>query len=82
MSAGRYASIGDVLACRVWNSQLRRNIGKAQPSAPPAPLDFDSWIGPAPMVPCKSTLLHGIWRWQFAFGSGDMGNDGGAVGIP
>lgn len=72
----RSGAIGDVLACRVWNSQLRRNIGKAQPSAPPATLDFENWIGPAPMVPYKSTLLHGIWRWQFAFGSGDMGNDG------
>jgi predicted dehydrogenase len=72
----RSGAIGEVLACRVWNSQLRRNVGKAQPSTPPAHLDFDTWIGPAPMVPYKSTLLHGIWRWQFAFGSGDMGNDG------
>ncbi len=72
----RSGAIGEVLACRVWNSQLRRNIGKAQPAPPPAHLDFDTWIGPAPMVPYKSTLLHGIWRWQFAFGAGDMGNDG------
>lgn len=72
----RSGAIGDVLACRVWNSQRRRNIGKALPSAPPAHLDFDTWIGPAPMVPYKSTLLHAVWRWYYAFGAGDMGNDG------
>ena len=56
----RSGAIGEVLACRVWNSQLRRNIGKAQPSAPPAHLDFDTWIGPAPLVPYKTNLLHAM----------------------
>ena len=72
----RSGAIGDVLECRVWNSQLRRNIGKSQPEPVPAHLDFENWIGPAPMVPYRKTLLPGIWRWQFAFGTGDMGNDG------
>ena len=72
----RSGAIGDVMSVRVWNNQLRRNIGKAEPSQPPGHLDFDTWVGPAPMVPYRATLLHGIWRWQFAFGTGDMGNDG------
>ncbi len=69
-------AIGEVLAVRVWNSQLRRNIGRHKPSPPPAPLDFDLWVGPAPLVPYQSNLLHGIWRWWYDFGTGDMGNDG------
>ena len=72
----RSGAIGDVLTCRVWNSQRRRNIGKAQPAPVPAHLDFDTWVGPAPLVPYKSTLLHAMWRWHYAFGAGDMGNDG------
>ena len=72
----RSGAIGDVLECRVWNSQLRRNIGKSQPEPVPAHLDYENWIGPAPMVPYRKTLLPGIWRWHFAFGTGDMGNDG------
>jgi predicted dehydrogenase len=68
--------IGDVLSVRVWNSQLRRNIGRQKPSNPPAALDFDTWLGPAPVVPYRSNLLHGTWRWFHAFGAGDMGNDG------
>jgi predicted dehydrogenase len=72
----RQGAIGDVLVAKAWNSQLRGNIGHAKPSDPPAHLDFDLWVGPAPMVPYQSNLLHGVWRWWFAFGTGDMGNDG------
>jgi predicted dehydrogenase len=69
-------AIGEVLVAKVWNSQLRSSIGHAKPSDPPAHLDFDAWVGPAPMVPYQSNLLPGIWRWWHAFGTGDMGNDG------
>ncbi len=72
----RNGAIGEVLVSKAWNSQLRRNIGHAQPSAPPPELDFDLWVGPAPMVPYQSNLLPSIWRWWFAFGCGDIGNDG------
>ena len=69
-------AIGEVLVTKAWNSQLRGNIGKTKPSDPPAHLDFDLWLGPAPTVPYQSNMLHGIWRWWYAFGAGDMGNDG------
>lgn len=72
----REGAIGDVLVAKAWNSQLRRNIGKATPADPPPHLDFDLWVGPAPMVPYRSNLLHGTWRWFRAFGAGDIGNDG------
>ena len=68
--------IGEILVAKSWNSQLRNNIGKAKPSPPPAYLDYDSWVGPAPMRPYQSNLLHGSWRWFFDFGCGDFGNDG------
>jgi predicted dehydrogenase len=69
-------AIGEVLIAKAWNSQLRSNIGLAQPSAPPAHLDFDLWVGPAPMVSYQSNLLHSSWRWFTNFGCGDAGNDG------
>jgi predicted dehydrogenase len=68
--------IGQILAVRVWNSQLRRNIGHQQPSDPPPHLDYDLWLGPTPYVPYQANRLHGVWRWWHAFGTGDMGNDG------
>ena len=69
-------AIGRVLVSKAWNSQRRSSIGKAKPSAPPAHLDFEAWLGPAPKMPYQSNILHGIWRWWHAFGTGDMGNDG------
>ena len=69
-------AIGRVLVAKAWNSQKRSSIGKAKPGAPPAHLDFDTWLGPTPKVSYQSNMLHGIWRWWHAFGTGDMGNDG------
>lgn len=68
--------IGEVLVSKAWNSQLRGSIGKSQPAAPPAHLDFDGWLGPAKEVPYRPNLLHGVWRWWYDFGCGDIGNDG------
>lgn len=68
--------IGKVLVSKAWNSQRRGSIGKAQPSDPPAHLDYDLWLGPVPFVAYQKNLLPGIWRWWYAFGAGDIGNDG------
>ncbi|MGE5195679.1 MAG: Gfo/Idh/MocA family protein [Deltaproteobacteria bacterium] len=72
----RSGEIGDVLVAKAWNSQLRRSIGKTQPTSPPPHLDFDAWLGPAVPVPYRTNLLHGVWRWWYEFGCGDIGNDG------
>lgn len=69
-------AIGEVLVAKAWNSQLRRSIGKSKPAQPPDRLDFDLWVGPAPMVPYRPNLLPSIWRWWYDFGCGDIGNDG------
>jgi predicted dehydrogenase len=69
-------AIGEILVAKSWNSQLRGNIGKRKPEPPPAHLDYDAWVGPAPMRPYQSNLLPSSWRWFFNFGCGDMGNDG------
>jgi predicted dehydrogenase len=68
--------IGDILVAKAWNSQRRGSIGHAQPSPPPPQLDFDTWTGPARQVPYQKNLLHGVWRWWYDFGCGDIGNDG------
>lgn len=72
----REGEIGDILVAKAWNSQLRKNIGKTKPTDPPANLDYDLWVGPAPMVPYRKNMLPGIWRWWRDFGCGDIGNDG------
>jgi predicted dehydrogenase len=69
-------AIGEVLISKAWNSQLRTNIGHQPPSDPPPHLDYDLWVGPAPMVPYQRNLLPSLWRWFYNFGCGDIGNDG------
>lgn len=76
MAMLRDGVIGDVLMARGWNVQRRRNIGHAQPSAPPPGLDYDLWVGPAEFVPFQSNRFHYDWHWWHNFGTGDIGNDG------
>ncbi|HEY8504006.1 MAG TPA: gfo/Idh/MocA family oxidoreductase, partial [Gemmataceae bacterium] len=73
----RGGAIGEVLVAKAWNSQRRANIGRAKPAPePPATIDYDLWVGPAPMVPYQPNRLHYTWHWWYDFGTGDMGNDG------
>jgi predicted dehydrogenase len=76
MTRLREGEIGAILVAKAWNSQLRRSIGTTKPADPPKHLDFDLWLGPAPVVPYRANLLPGIWRWWYDFGCGDIGNDG------
>jgi predicted dehydrogenase len=68
--------IGDVLVAKCWNIQRRRGIGHGQPGMPPTGLDYDSWVGPAPLVAYQKNRCHEGWHWWYDFGTGDMGNDG------
>lgn len=72
----RNGLIGTVHIARVWNIQRRGSIGHAQPADPPAGVDYETWLGPAPFVPFQSNRFHSQWRWWYAFGTGDFGNDG------
>ena len=72
----REGAIGTVLGAKAWNIQRRGNIGHGQPSEPPAGFDYDLWLGPAPHVAYQRNRSHYNWHWWYAFGTGDMGNDG------
>lgn len=72
----RAGAIGEVLCAKAWNSQRRSSIGKSKPAKAPPTLDFDTWLGPAPLTDYRPNMLPGIWRWWRSFGCGDIGNDG------
>jgi predicted dehydrogenase len=42
----------------------------------PAGVDYDTWVGPAPMMPFNQNRFHYNWHWHWNFGTGDLGNDG------
>jgi predicted dehydrogenase len=72
----RSGIIGDVLVAKCWNIQRRRGIGHGQPASVPSGLDYDNWVGPAPLVAYQKNRCHDGWHWWYDFGTGDMGNDG------
>jgi len=40
--------------------------------APPAELDYDFWIGPAPYAPYCPARVHKNWRWHLDLGGGQL----------
>ena len=68
--------IGNVMVAKCWNIQRRGSIGRGQDTAPPAGFDYDTWVGPATMIPYRTNRVHTRWTWWYHFGTGDMGNDG------
>ena len=68
--------LGRVLMAKVWNVQLRRNIGRKPDEPIPAGLDYDIWTGPLPQLPFNRNRFHSTVNWHWHYGAGDIGNDG------
>jgi len=69
-------TIGKVRFAKAWESAQQGSIGNPPDSDPPAGVDYDMWLGPAPLRPFNRVRFHGNWRWFFDYGTGDLGNDG------
>ncbi len=72
----RSGKLGRVLVAKSWESARQGSIGHPADSEPPAGVDYDMWLGPAPKRPFNVRRFHGSWRWFFDYGTGDLGNDG------
>ncbi|MBS0265931.1 MAG: Gfo/Idh/MocA family oxidoreductase [Planctomycetes bacterium] len=68
--------LGKVKYVRCWITSARPNIGREQPTAPPANLDFSLWAGPGSDQAYKKNLVHYHWHWRWEFGTGECGNNG------
>ena len=68
--------IGQVRMVKVWNCQMRSNIGYKQDEPVPAGINYDLWTGPVPMLPFNRNRFHGTVNWHWHYGAGDLGNDG------
>lgn len=73
LAAGK---IGDVKVARGLCYKRRPEIGPKGEYAVPASVNYDLWCGPAPMGPVTRKNFHYDWHWQWAFGNGDLGNQG------
>lgn len=68
--------LGKVLMAKVWNVQMRRNIGHKEDEAVPPGVEYEIWTGPLPKMPFNRNRFHGTVNWHWHYGAGDIGNDG------
>lgn len=69
--------LGKVYLARGLCYKRRDSIGKASgPQEPPATVDYDIWLGPAPKKPVMRQRFHYDWHWFWDYGNGDLGNQG------
>ncbi len=62
--------LGEISEVKVWDCQnLSPGFGAPAHCDPPAGLDWDLWLGPAPQVPYNPNR-HRNWVWFFDYGGG------------
>lgn len=65
--------IGQLRKVNIW---ANFNYGIGAPKVPdeaiPAGVDYDMWLGPAPLRPFNKTRFHGNWRMFWDYGGGLM----------
>ena len=72
----RRGKYGKLLVSYGYASRSRLSIGIKEPQEPPRELDFDLWLGPAPVHPFRTNLVHYDWHWRWDIGNGEIGNMG------
>lgn len=66
--------IGEVALARVrcWSCRPQKLPRGEEPV--PAGVNYDLWLGPAPLRPFNRNRFHSYWRWSSDYGNGDLGN--------
>jgi predicted dehydrogenase len=78
----RAGNLGRITASRGFCYKRRDSIGKTKAPTPvPAAINYDLWSGPAPIIEPhrnskKNGPVHYDWHWIYAYGNGDVGNQG------
>ncbi len=65
--------LGNIRTVKVWCYQGWMKPGPVVPdSAPPAGVDYNTWLGPAPKRPFNSSRFHFNFRWFWDYAGGLM----------
>ncbi len=68
--------LGKVKVARGLCYKRRPSIGPKGDYPMPDGVNYDLWLGPAPLAPLTRPRFHYDWHWQWPYGNGDLGNQG------
>jgi predicted dehydrogenase len=68
--------LGKICLIKAWMCQVRPSIGNPPDGVPPAGVDYDMWLGPAPLRPFNPNRFHYNWRFFWDYGNTELGNQG------
>jgi predicted dehydrogenase len=68
--------LGEVKVARAWTAEVRSVLRPVPDREPPAGVDYDRWLGPAPKRPFNEHRFHQTWRMFRDYGNGEIGDDG------
>ncbi|MCW5982584.1 MAG: Gfo/Idh/MocA family oxidoreductase [Bryobacteraceae bacterium] len=72
----REGAVGQVYMARGLCYRLRKSIGHTPDEPAPPGVDWDTFLGPAPMKPYSKNKFAYNWHWFWDTGNGDIGNQG------
>jgi predicted dehydrogenase len=72
----RTGVIGSVYAAKGICYKRRKSIGHKPDSEAPKGVDWDAFLGPAPLRPFNELRFKYNWHWFWDTGNGDLGNQG------
>jgi predicted dehydrogenase len=72
----RSGKLGQIYMAKGLCYKPRGSIGHKDNAPIPAGVDYDVWLGPAPMRPFNPNRFHYNWHWFWDTGNGDIGNQG------
>ncbi len=68
--------IGPIRRVRGLCYKRRSPIGPVVAGSAPPNLNYQLWLGPAPEASVTRQRFHHDWHWQWAYGGGELGNQG------
>ncbi|MCZ6793606.1 MAG: Gfo/Idh/MocA family oxidoreductase [Planctomycetota bacterium] len=72
----RAGVLGKIRRVHVWMGGKPRVGKRVAQGTPPAHVDYDLWIGPAPFRPFHASHFHFNWRYWWDFGGGVLADFG------
>jgi predicted dehydrogenase len=69
----RSGFLGKIHLAKAWAVHRRKSIGHCAETQPPLGVDYDRWLGPAPLTSFQLNRFHHHWPWFWDYGSGELG---------